>query len=67
MPSIPATRQKKLRRPENDIVQWKLTNCHEKSTHHPTRSPSQSLLITTIDIAKNFLDLLINQANVISR
>lgn len=68
MPKIPATRKLLLKRPDQDKIQWTLTNHNEKRKHYkgPIESPT-STVITTVDIAKKFIKLVYNTNDVRSR
>jgi hypothetical protein len=64
MPSIPPTRQRILKRPQQDHIQWTLTNHHEKKNRQCIKLTCQDKPITTVDIALSFMKLLNNQNNV---
>lgn len=66
MPSIPPTRRKLLKRPDQDNIQWTLTNHNEKTMCNlvPKSSPINATVTTTLDIAKKFINLLNSSSNV---
>lgn len=65
MPGIPPTRRKLLKNPDQDHIQWTLTNRNRKTVYGrpPKAFPIKAL--TTLDIAKKFLDL-VNSSNSVS-
>lgn len=64
MPVVPPTRSKKLRRPDQDPIQWKLTKQNEKTIQSTVIKPQRAYANSTIDVGKAFVALLSNQSNV---
>lgn len=63
MPVVPPTRSKKLRRPDQDPIQWKLTKQNEKTIQSTVIKPQRAYANSTIDVGKAFVALLSNQSN----
>lgn len=68
MSLIPATRNKRLAQPEQDHIQWNLTQGHSKrqcSEVFLARHPSRHKVVTTMEIANKFAQFLYNTKEVI--
>jgi hypothetical protein len=64
MPYIPATRQRTLKRPQEDLIQWAIIEPRYKKPSLAYDDSTQS--ITTLDIAKRFILLLRGNSNQVT-